>query len=229
MSERDSRLAAERNSHRMVELDLNLSTEPDSVFNNAENAKPALLIILSAPSGCGKSTLVHRLMLTRPYLLFSVSLTTRQPREGEIDGTHYHFVSKPEFEEMIRRDAFLEYASYAGNYYGTPRAAVEEALSKGRDVLLEIDIQGASRIMKLYPDALTLFLLPPSMEELERRLTSRGQNSPEDLRIRIAHAEQECLAASAYRYRVVNEDIDRAVREVNDIIEAEKCKRSQKG
>ncbi len=183
-----------------------------------------LLIVLSAPSGCGKSTIVSGLLKKRGRLKFSVSATTRAPREGEIDGRDYFFVSREKFAEMVEKGEFLEHAQYVENRYGTPRGPVERELEAGNDVLLDIEIQGAFQVRAQRPDALMVFLLPPSFEELEKRLVLRGKDSPEVIKRRLEVARRECLEAEKYDYRIVNDDVERAVSEFNSIIEAERRK-----
>ncbi len=183
-----------------------------------------LLIVLSAPSGCGKSTIVGGLLQKRGGIKFSVSATTRAPREGEVDGRDYFFVSQEKFAEMVEKGEFLEHARYVENRYGTPRGPVERELEAGNDVLLDIEIQGAFQVRAQCPDALMVFLLPPSFEELERRLILRGKDSPDVIRRRLEVARRECLEAEKYDYRIVNDDAPRAVNEFNAIIEAERRK-----
>ena len=185
------------------------------------------LIIVSAPSGCGKSTLLHRLMEKREKLRFSVSATTRPPREGEVDGRDYFFVDHPTFERMIAEDAFLEHAEYVGNHYGTPKAAVDALLDEGYDVYLDIDVQGAMQIKKLRPETLTIFVTPPSLLELENRLRSRGTDSDEVIRSRLETAERELILKDHYDYVVVNDEVERAASEISDLIDSYKAKRKQ--
>ena len=185
-----------------------------------------VLIIVSAPSGCGKSTVVHALMEKRKNLRFSISATTRKPREGEVDGVDYYFVSREEFNRMIDDDAFLEHAEYVGNCYGTPRAPVEQMLHDGYDVYLDIDVQGALQVKELRPQTLMVFLMPPSMEELERRLISRGTNTPEEIRARLAAAERECALSRKFDFIVVNDIVDRAVNKISDLIDLKKKQNS---
>lgn len=185
-----------------------------------------ILVVVSAPSGCGKSTVLKRLMEIRQNLYFSVSATTREPREGERDGVHYFFIGRERFEEMIREDAFLEYAEYVGNYYGTPRSAVEEQLDRGWDVYLDIEVQGAAQVKTRRPEALLIFLMPPNLKELERRLTQRGTDSPETVHRRLAEAERECGERERYDFVVVNDDVNRAAAEISGIIDGVKQKRN---
>ena len=190
--------------------------------------KEGVLTIVSAPSGCGKSTVVRALMEKRKNLRFSVSATTRQPRQGETDGVDYYFVSREKFERMIEENAFLEHAEYVGNCYGTPRAPVEQLLKDGFDVYLDIDVQGALQVKKIRPETLMIFLMPPSMEELERRLVNRGTNTPEEIRDRLAAAERECASRDQFDHVVVNDIVERAVDEISDLIDANKVKRINK-
>lgn len=182
-----------------------------------------VLVVVSAPSGCGKSTVLARLMQIRKELHFSVSATTRSPRPGEAEGVHYFFVERAQFERMVREDAFLEYAEYVGNYYGTPRAAVEEQLDRGYDVYLDIEVRGAMQVKARCPDALLIFLMPPSMEALEQRLTGRGTDTPEVVQKRLQEAERECAAAGEFDYVVVNDEVDRAAAEISARIDEKRA------
>lgn len=182
------------------------------------------LIVISAPSGCGKSTVVRALMDIRPNLKFSISATTRSPRIGEVDGKDYFFVSREKFMEMVEKDEFLEHAIYVDNCYGTPRKALDEMLEKGLDVILDIDVQGAFQIRKKRPDALMVFLMPPSFEDLEKRLILRGKDSMEVIRNRLETARRECSVSDKFDYIIVNDDVDRAVSEFSSIIDKEKNK-----
>ena len=166
--------------------------------------------IISGPSGVGKSTVLKELFQDRDDLYFSVSATTRPPRPGEINGVHYHFTDVDEFRKMISEDAFLEYAEYVGNFYGTPLPPVREMLAKGQDILFDIDVQGAAQLRKNMPDARFLFILPPSMEELERRLRGRGLDSEEVILRRLANARAEMQEAPHYDALIVNDDLDTA-------------------
>ena len=194
----------------------------------SRKCKEGILIIVSAPSGCGKSTVVHALMEKRKDLRFSVSATTRKPREGEVDGVDYFFVSRDEFEKMIAENEFLEHAEYVGNCYGTPRSPVERQLKDGYDVYLDIDVQGAMQVKKIRPQTLMVFLMPPSMEELERRLVTRGKNTPEEIRDRLAAAERECAMRGEFDYVVVNDIVERAVNEISDLIDQKKFGKNKK-
>ena len=194
----------------------------------SQKTEEGILIIVSAPSGCGKSTVVHALMEKRRNLRFSVSATTRKKREGETDGVDYFFISREEFERMIAQNAFLEHAEYVGNCYGTPREAVERQLSEGYDVYLDIDVQGALQVKAQRPETLMIFLMPPSMEELERRLVARGTNTPEEIRNRLAAAERECACRDQFDYVVVNDIVERAVNEISNLIDHRKYGKNNK-
>lgn len=176
------------------------------------------LIVVSGPSGVGKDTLIHRLLELDPTLRYSVSYTTRPPRQGEVDGVNYRFVTREEFEELIRQEALLEHASYDGNLYGTPIAPLDEARDAGHDVVLKIDVQGAEQVREKAADAVRIFLAPPSMDELMRRRTGRHSESPADSRSRQAIALREMELAPHFHHQVVNDDLERAAREVLAII-----------
>jgi len=181
-----------------------------------------LLVIFSAPSGGGKSTLIHRLMQDEPGMAFSVSHTTRAPRPGERDGVDYHFVSEATFDRMLAEGAFVEWARVHGHRYGTSREEVKRLLRLGRDVLFEVDFQGGRALMRRFPRAVSIFVLPPSMAEVRRRLLARGTDSPESVSLRLKNARMEIAVAGEYRYAVVNDDLDRAVRHVRAILTAER-------
>ena len=182
------------------------------------------LLVISGPSGAGKSTVIGRLMELRDDLCFSVSVTTRQPRPGEVDGKDYFFVTPQHFQELAEGGYLLENAEYVGNRYGTPRGYVEQRRLEGKSVILDIEVQGAGQICKNCPDAVTVFILPPSGEELERRLRHRNTDSDEKIRERLLQAKRECAEAGKYGYIVVNDDPDIAADEVNAILTAEKCR-----
>ena len=182
------------------------------------------LFIVSGPSGVGKSTVLKTLLDRRENARFSVSATTRPIREGEVDGVHYHFITVETFREWIAQEEFLEYAEYVGHFYGTPRKFVEAALDDGQDIILDIEIQGALQVEKRRPDAVKIFIGPPSWDELERRLTSRGTNTPEDIQKRLVRAKVEVQTAHTYDYFVINDNVENAVRELDAIMTAEHCK-----
>ena len=199
-------------------------------------ARPALIIVVSAPSGGGKSTLCQRLLNWSSNTVYSVSCTTRTPRGGEQNGRDYFFLTSDEFKRRIAADEFLEYAQYNGNYYGTPRLFVEEQLAAGRDVLLDIEVQGAAQVVKrvrgmqgfAYPGALvTIFLLPPSLELLETRLRRRGTDSEEMIRRRLMVAQQEMAHWHQYDYVIVTGHLDDDFEQGKAIVIAEKCRTSR--
>ena len=187
-------------------------------------SKRGLLIVISGPSGSGKGTVVRRLLDRYTDTVLSVSATTRQPRPGEEEGVHYFFKTRQAFEEMIARDAFFEYAEYNGNYYGTPQEPVDTWLAAGRHVILEIDVQGAQKVMAQRPDVVSLFIVPPSIPELERRLRERGTETEECIRERLHAARWELSRLSSYTYAVVNDEVEQALRRVRTIIEAEQMR-----
>jgi guanylate kinase len=183
------------------------------------------IFIISAPSGSGKSTLVSRLLSEVELLTFSVSYTTRKPRVNEGDGSAYHFIDRAEFEARIAQDEFLEYAEVFGNYYGTHQSALQIAESKGRDLVLDIDVQGAAQLKKRIPDAVTVFVLAPSRQILEQRLRARSQDSDEVIRRRLADAAREIRNYSLYDYVLVNNDLNLAAETLKSIVRAERVKR----
>ena len=184
--------------------------------------------IISGPSGVGKSTVLKELFKDRDDLYFSVSATTRAPRPGEEDGVHYHFTDVDEFRKMISEDAFLEYAEYVGNFYGTPKKFVDEAMEQGKDVILDIEVQGALQVIGKRPDTVRIFIAPPSWDALEQRLTGRGTDSPEKIQKRLVRAKVELQTADTYDYFVINDTVENAVREINAIMLAEHCRPSER-
>ena len=181
-----------------------------------------LLLILSGPSGAGKGTVVKRLLSEDPGVRFSVSATTRAPRPGEADGREYHFLSKKRFREMAEAGEMLEYAEYCGNCYGTPLGPILEWTSQGLDVLLDIEVQGGAQVKEYRPDAVGIFILPPSLKELERRLHERGTESEEKIRKRLEIARAEIPRAHCYDYIVLNDTVESAVEQIRTIMAAEK-------
>lgn len=182
------------------------------------------LIVLSGPSGVGKSTVISELLSSRRDIHFSVSFTTRQPRVGEEHGVNYNFVAREEFERMIRDNEFLEYAQYVDNYYGTSLKIIEEKLQAGVDVLLDIEVQGAAKVREKCPEAVCIFIIPPSLEELSRRLRKRNTDSEDVIAQRLAKAREECRECTKYDYLVVNDNVMSATQEILSILEAESCR-----
>lgn len=180
--------------------------------------------IISGPSGVGKSTVLKELFKDRDDLYFSVSATTRAPRPGEVDGVHYHFTDVDHFQRLISEDAFLEYAEYVGNFYGTPKKFVDEAMEQGKDVILDIEVQGLLQVTSKRPEVVRIFIAPPSWKALEERLTGRGTDSAEKVQKRLVRAKVELQTANTYDYFVINDTVERAVRELNAIMLAEHCK-----
>lgn len=183
--------------------------------------KRGTLVLYTGSSGVGKGTLMERLLDADKSIRLSVSNTTRKPRKGEIDGVHYNFVTEEEFEDLINKDGYLEYARYCENYYGTPKKQVDDMLDQGYNVFLEIEVQGGLQIMEKYPDILSIFILPPSMESLERRLRRRGTEDEETIQKRLEAAKEEMQYKNKYKYNVVNGDLDVAVNEILDILHKE--------
>lgn len=182
------------------------------------------LIILSGPSGVGKSTVVAKTMELRDDLCFSVSVTTRPPRPGEVDGKDYFFISSEQFDRMVENNELLEHASYVQNSYGTPRSFVEDRLEKGFNVILDIEVQGARQVFEKVPDAVSVFVLPPSMQVLEQRLSARGTETEQTIAARLTRARQEIHEADFYQYMIVNDIIDNAAAELNAVITAAHCR-----
>ena len=179
-----------------------------------------ILMVLSGFSGAGKGTLVKALLKKYDNYALSISMTTRAPREGERDGVEYFFTDREHFEDTIKQNGLIEYASYCDNYYGTPRAYVEDQMAAGKNVILEIEIQGALKIKEKYPESLLIFVTPPSAEELKRRLEKRGTESPEVIAKRLARAVEESEGIEAYDYIVVNDDLDACVKEIHQLVDA---------
>jgi guanylate kinase len=186
--------------------------------------RPGRLFVITAPSGAGKTSLIDAVMKADPSLKISVSYTTRPPRPGEKDGVDYHFVSDPAFLAMRGRGEFLESAEVHGNRYGTSKQVILDALARGEDLILEIDWQGAQQVRELYPDAVGIFILPPSIEELERRLRTRAQDSEAVIRRRIDNAHEELAHRDEFQYAIINKDFQSAQRELAEIIRNERAK-----
>ncbi len=190
---------------------------------NKDRARRGLMLILSGPSGAGKTVLSRKLLSEYADMELSVSATTRKPRPGEVDGEHYHFIDEDTFREMAKNDAFLEWAEVFGAYYGTPRAAVEEALSEGRDVLFDIDWQGAQQLKQsAASDLVKVFVLPPSLKELEARLRKRDQDSAGVIEDRMSRARDEISHWGEYHYVIVNEDVEHSMNDLRAILAAER-------
>ncbi len=188
--------------------------------NNSQDSRRGLLIVVSAPSGAGKTSLLQAAIAADEQLAFSVSYTTRQPRSGEIDGQHYHFINHEEFQTRIAADDFLEYAEVFGNLYGTSSMATELVLKSGRDLVLEIDWQGARKIREHGMECISVFIMPPSLPELQRRLESRGKDSNEVIKRRMAEARSEMSHWQEYDYIIINDDFTQAVGQLATIIAA---------
>ncbi len=182
------------------------------------------LFVITAPSGAGKTSLIEAVMREDPTLKISVSYTTRAPRAGERDGVDYHFVERATFEAMQRRGEFLESAEVHGNHYGTSRKVILDAVAAGEDLILEIDWQGARQVRQLYPDCIGIFILPPSIEELERRMRGRGKDSDEVMRRRLQNAREELAHADEFKYAIINKDFDTARRELAEILRKERTR-----
>lgn len=183
-----------------------------------------LLLVISGFSGTGKGTVVKRLVELHNDYALSVSATTRAPRAGEQDGKDYLFKTKEEFEQMLANSELVEYTKYVDNYYGTPKSYVEEQLKAGKNVILEIEIEGAFNIKNMFPDALLLFIMPPSAKELERRLVSRGTEDEATIKARLARAYEEAESAKDYNYIIINDSVDDCAKAIDDIVRSEKKK-----
>ena len=187
-----------------------------------------LLVVLSGPSGAGKDTVLNNLLAKNKNIRISTSATTRSPREGEVDGEDYYFISNEEFVQLISKDGMLEYAEYCGNYYGTPYDQVESWLCKGRDVVLEIEVKGGAQVMKRCPDAVSIFIIPPSLKELEMRLKNRATEPDKIIEKRLNIAREEINAAKDYNYIVVNDTVEQCATDICNIIVSEKMKSYRK-
>lgn len=187
-------------------------------------AEKGILLVVSAPSGTGKGAIIERLMKDDYNIRHSVSATTREPREGEVDGKSYFFLEREDFENLIEKDQLLEWDEYCENYYGTPRKYIEETTDKGIDIILDITVAGAINIKRNYSDAVMIFVLPPSITELERRITNRGSEDAQSLRQRLKYAYSEFQNVGEYEYVVVNDDLETAVNDVKTIVASERMK-----
>lgn len=176
------------------------------------------LIVLTGPSGVGKGTLMQKLLQLHPELYYSVSATTRSPRPGEINGQNYYFITRSQFEKLVAQGELLEWAEFAGNYYGTPRAAVLEQIQSGKLVILEIELEGARQIRASYPNALSIFILPPSFAELEKRIRGRGQDSQEAIARRLNRAQEEIQAADEFDIQIINDDLETALNQIEAVL-----------
>ena len=186
--------------------------------------KKGLLIVVSGPSGTGKGTVCKALLAAHPEIAYSVSATTRSPRDGETDGVNYYFTQKADFEKMIAKGELLEWAEVYGNYYGTPLKKIQEKLAEGQDMLLEIDTQGAMNVMKKFPEGVYIYILPPSLVELEQRIRGRGTETEESLQRRLSAAKSEINVGCHYKYIVVNDKVETAAAKIGNIISAEHCR-----
>lgn len=194
----------------------------------AKGGYRGILFVISSPSGGGKGTLIRRLLETVPGVGYSVSWTTRAPRPGEVDGVSYRFVSEEEFSKMRQANGFLEWAVVHGNLYGTARAAVKKEMAKGRDIVLEIDVQGARAVRKAMRSVVSVFILPPSFEVLRERLTARMTERPEELELRLANARGEVEQYRHFDYLVLNDEVERAAEELASVVRAERARRRRR-
>lgn len=185
------------------------------------------LFVVSSPSGGGKGTLIERVLRSLPDLRYSISYTTRTPRNGEVNGREYFFVTPEQFEQMVAANDFLEWAKVHGNYYGSSARQVTEEINEGHDIVLEVDVQGAASIRNLVTDSVSIFILPPSYEVLRQRLLARGTDSDEELRIRLRNAPEEISHYRAFDYVIINDDVERAADRLSSIIEAERSRRER--
>ncbi|HHV82057.1 MAG TPA: guanylate kinase [Tepidanaerobacter syntrophicus] len=190
-------------------------------------SEKGLLIVVSGPSGVGKGTLCNALVKNIDNLFISISATTRPPRTGEVNGVNYIFMNQENFEEKIEEGQFLEWAKVYNNYYGTPKEFVVEKLKEGKDVILEIDIQGAAQVKKNCPNGVFVFIAPPSLEELRKRIINRGTDNEESINLRLKSAKEEMRASFDYDYVIINDDLDKAVSKLQSVILAERCKVSR--
>lgn len=193
-----------------------------------KTGKEALIIIVSAPSGSGKTTIVDRLIGEVEGLERSISYTTRAPRDGEAEGKDYFFITSDEFLKKIDEGAFLEWEDNFGNYYGTARETVDRSIEKGRDVILSIDVKGAKKVKKMYPESVSVFIMPPSREELEARLKTRDTDEEEQVNLRLKESKKEIASSEEYDYLIVNEDLEKAVSDMKQVVATERNTRKIK-
>ena len=186
--------------------------------------RKGLLLVVSGPSGAGKGTICKSILEQNDHIKLSVSATTRKPRTGEVHGVNYFFIDKEEFKKMIEQGEFLEYAQIYDNFYGTPKAAIMETLEKGQDVILEIEMQGARQVKEVYPEGIFVFVLPPSLKELKNRIVGRGTETAEEIEKRFSCAFEEIKQIDDYDYFIVNQDVEKSVKELESIISSEKNK-----
>jgi guanylate kinase len=192
---------------------------PTHIGANTKECPPlGKLIVLTGPSGVGKGTLMNAILQRYPELHYSVSATTRSPRPGEVNGKNYHFITRSEFEKLVTQEEFLEWAEFAGNFYGTPREAVLNYIQSGELVVLEIELEGARQIRHTFPSALSIFILPPSFAELEKRIRGRGQDTEEAISRRLNRAEEEIAAADEFDLQIINDDFEEALQEIEKAI-----------
>lgn len=193
-----------------------------------ERSEKGLLIVFSGPAGSGKSTVLREYMSGRENCMFSVSATSRSPRAGEVDGVNYHFVTREQFEAMVANGDMLEHTEYCGNYYGTPLKPMLQALSEGKDVIFDIEVDGAFQVKKRYPEAVLIFTMPPSLEELRARLVGRNTESEEVIEKRMKRAETEISLSDRYDYIIINDKVEKAVEDLESVIEYEHSSRRSK-
>lgn len=205
-----------------------MSSKTEQLTDQATSTtQSGILFVVSSPSGGGKGTLIQRVLDRLPNLSYSVSYTTRKPRNGETDGREYFFVTREKFTEMIERNDFLEWANVHSHLYGTSRSQIERDVSLGRDIVLEVDVQGAASIRNLISDAVSVFILPPSLEVLRERLTSRGTDSPDELAVRLRNAPEELKAYETFDYVIINDNAEQAASKLMAIIESERLRLSR--